>query len=53
MARALHRSVKIGDEIPANLYVAVAQVLTYVFQLRRARRDQLTPPELPVINFTE
>jgi flagellar biosynthetic protein FlhB len=53
LARALHRSVKIGDEIPANLYVAVAQVLTYVFQLRRARRDQLTPPELPVINFTE
>lgn len=53
LARALHRSVRIGDEIPANLYLAVAQVLTYVFQLRTARRDRLQPPAVPVIDFTE
>ena len=53
LARALHRTVKIGDEIPANLYVAVAQVLTYIFQLRTARRDHQRPPVVPVIEFTE
>jgi len=53
LARALHRNVGIGDEIPANLYVAVAQVLTYIFQLRAARRDRQAPPVVPVIQFTE
>ena len=53
LARALHRNVEIGDEIPANLYVAVAQVLTYIFQLRAARRDHQQPPAKPVIEFTE
>ena len=38
LARALHRHVDLGDEIPASLYVAVAQVLTYIYQLRAARR---------------
>ncbi len=53
LARALHRSVQIGDEIPADLYVAVAQVLTYIFQLRAARRDHLSPPALPKIDMPE
>jgi flagellar biosynthesis protein FlhB len=47
LARALHRSVEIGDEIPADLYVAVAQVLTYIFQLRAAQRDHLSLPAVP------
>jgi len=34
LARVLFRNVDIGDEIPATLYVAVAQILTYVFQLK-------------------
>jgi flagellar biosynthesis protein FlhB len=34
LARVLFRNVDIGDEIPAALYVAVAQILTYVFQLK-------------------
>jgi flagellar biosynthetic protein FlhB len=34
LARALHRSVEIGNEIPVALYAAVAQILTYVYQLR-------------------
>ena len=49
LARALHRSVEIGDEIPAELYVAVAQVLTYIFQLRAAQRDHQGLPALPKI----
>ena len=34
LARALHGMVEIGQEIPAELYKAVAQVLAYIFQLK-------------------
>ncbi len=47
LARAIYRSTKIGHEIPAGLYVAVAQVLAYVFQLKRALPG-ITAPILPV-----
>ncbi|MDE2138222.1 MAG: flagellar biosynthesis protein FlhB [Gammaproteobacteria bacterium] len=50
LARALHRHVEIGAEIPASLYVAVAQVLTYLAQLRAARKDGAPLPELPAID---
>jgi flagellar biosynthesis protein FlhB len=53
LARSLHKAVEIGDEIPAQLYVAVAQILTYVFQLRTARRERQTPPRPPVLDFPE
>lgn len=35
LARALHATVKIDDEIPVEHYQAVAQVIGYVMQLRR------------------
>jgi flagellar biosynthetic protein FlhB len=35
LARALYRNVDIGKEIPGGLYVAVAQVLTYIYQMQR------------------
>jgi flagellar biosynthetic protein FlhB len=50
LARALYRSVDVGREIPAALYAAVAQVLTYVYQLRAARRSGTPPPTAPVIH---
>ena len=34
LARALYRHAEIGDEVPEQLYTAVAEVLAYVFQLR-------------------
>ena len=34
LARALYASSDIGDEIPQDLYLAVAKVLAYIFQLR-------------------
>jgi flagellar biosynthesis protein FlhB len=49
LARTLFRHVEIGAEIPARLYAAVAQVLTYVFQLQDARRLGARPPSPPVI----
>ena len=50
LARALFRSVDINGEVPANLYVAVAQVLTYVYQLRTAKRAGGVPPTPPTID---
>ncbi|HKT72899.1 MAG TPA: flagellar biosynthesis protein FlhB [Steroidobacteraceae bacterium] len=50
LARALFRSVEIGGEIPANLYVAVAQVLTYIYQLKNARRNGYRAPQPPDID---
>lgn len=38
LARALHHTTEIEAEIPAGLYLAVAQVLAYVFQLKRASK---------------
>jgi flagellar biosynthetic protein FlhB len=47
LARALHRHVEVGGEIPNSLYVAVAQVLTYIYQVKTARRDGAVPPQPP------
>jgi flagellar biosynthetic protein FlhB len=40
LARALHAAVEIDDEIPAEHYKAVAEVIGYVMKLRRAVRPQ-------------
>ncbi len=37
LARALFRSVPVGGEIPATLYRAIAEILAYVYGLRRQR----------------
>jgi flagellar biosynthesis protein FlhB len=50
LARALFRVVDLGAEIPTALYVAVAQILTYVFQLRTARDRGDPAPVLPQID---
>jgi len=47
LARALYRGVEIGHEVPAALYVTVAQVLSYVFQLRAARERGAAAPAAP------
>ena len=43
-------SDQLGVEIPSALYVAVAQVLTYVTQLTQARRVGAPPPPAPSID---
>lgn len=35
LARALYQSVEIGQQIPAELYPAVAEVLAFVYQLKK------------------
>jgi flagellar biosynthetic protein FlhB len=53
LARALHSACDLGDEIPSRLYAVVAQVLTYVYQLRSARRSGGAPPPMPTIDAPE
>ncbi len=43
LARALYRSTEIGHEIPHVLYMAVARVLAYVFQLKNAAPTDYVP----------
>lgn len=47
LARALYRHTEIGHPVPTALYLAVAQVLAYVFRLRRAVRYGEPMPEPP------
>jgi flagellar biosynthesis protein FlhB len=47
LARALYATTELGREIPAALYVAVAQVLAYVYQLKQAVAQGETPPAVP------
>ncbi|MEO1573733.1 MAG: flagellar biosynthesis protein FlhB [Pseudomonadota bacterium] len=53
LARALYRSTRLNDDIPVRLYGAVAQALTWVFQLRRAEDMGLNRPEPPSVEVDE
>jgi len=48
LARAIYFNTEIGEAIPAGLYLAVAKLLAYVFQLRVYRTDGGLKPEMPV-----
>ena len=37
LARALYRTVKVGDQIPPKLYRAVARVLVHIYRLTGRR----------------
>jgi len=43
LARAIYASTEVGDEIPGNLFLAVARVLAYVFHLRKASATDYIP----------
>lgn len=53
LARVLFRSVDLNKEIPSTLYTAVAQVLTYIFQLRAFRKGDAMRPERPNVQVDE
>ncbi len=40
LARALYKSCNVGDQIPAALFKAVAQILAYVFQLKNSKKKK-------------
>jgi flagellar biosynthesis protein FlhB len=48
LARALYYSTELDHEIPQGLFLAVAQVLAYIFQLKNAKEQGWRPPSPPV-----
>ena len=48
LARAIYFHTELNEFIPAGLYLAVAKLLAYVFQLRAAATDGGDIPEMPV-----
>lgn len=47
LTRAIYHTTEIDQEVPAELYMAVAQVLAYVFQLRNFRKGRGDKPTYP------
>ncbi|SFX22433.1 flagellar biosynthesis protein FlhB [Marinospirillum alkaliphilum] len=47
LSRAIYFSTEIGDEIPHALFMAVAQVLAYVFQLKQYKSGKARKPDAP------
>ncbi len=47
LARALYYSTDLDKEIPQGLYLAVAQVLAYIYQLKTARQNHWDEPLPP------
>ena len=47
LTRAVYHNTDIGEEIPDGLYMAIAQVLAYVFQLRQFRKGRGPKPGMP------
>jgi len=47
LARALYYSTEIDSEIPQGLYLAVAQILAYVYQLKAAQKNDWRAPLPP------
>lgn len=48
LARALYTHTRLGEEIPAALYVAVAQLLAYVYQLNSGSAEIGADLDLPI-----
>lgn len=53
LARALYWTTDLNQEIPSQLYLAVAQVLTYVLRLKAVRERGGAWPDRPVIEVDE
>jgi flagellar biosynthesis protein FlhB len=47
LARALYKTAEVGQEVPVKLYQAVAQMLTYIYQLRTFRQHGGREPVAP------
>jgi flagellar biosynthetic protein FlhB len=53
LARALYWSTNLNQEVPGQLYLAVAQVLTYVYRLKAAVQGRSPWPDKPLVTVDE
>ncbi len=51
LARSIYHTTEINDEIPAGLYLAVAQILAYVYQLRKKSYGENGAPKKPDVTI--
>lgn len=51
VTRSLYHTTKVGAQIPDGLFVAVAQILAYVFQLEQFNKGQASRPRKPSTNL--
>jgi flagellar biosynthetic protein FlhB len=49
LARALYSNAEVGDQVPAALYTAVAEVMAYVYQLKQFIARGGLPPQVPTV----
>jgi len=47
LTRSLYKHTKVGEEIPSGLYTAVAEVLAWVYQLKRWKSEGGDAPRTP------
>ena len=47
LTRALYKHTRLGDEIPTGLYTAVAEVMAWVYQLKRWKSEGGEAPHMP------
>jgi flagellar biosynthetic protein FlhB len=40
LARALYKTTEVGDQIPTKLFKAVAQILAYIYQMRKLKKKR-------------
>ncbi|NND54184.1 MAG: flagellar biosynthesis protein FlhB [Gammaproteobacteria bacterium] len=53
LARAVYWTTEVGQIIPEKLYVAVAQVLTYVMRLKAYNTGQADYPDRPLVDVAD
>jgi len=53
LARAIFYNAEIGDEIPEALYLAVAQILAYVYHLKTAKEQGTEAPDIPTTTLPD
>ena len=48
LARAMYKTVKIGEGVPRNLYKAIAEVLAFVYKLKKKKKAVSSGNSKPV-----
>ena len=48
LARSIYRTTKVNQQVPSELYPAIAEVLAYVYKIKR-ERDPKTAPEMAAL----
>jgi flagellar biosynthetic protein FlhB len=53
LARSIYYTTEINEEIPAGLFLAVAQILAYVYQLKKKSYSEAGDPKQPDITIPD